>query len=113
VQICHFDHAPINGRLSIPIYVPDTYWAQGYIGTVYQAGITKGYGGTDEFRPDLDVTRDQMAAFIIRTKEGEPAANYCDSGSPFTDVDPSSWSYKYIKRLYELDITTGYGGADQ
>ncbi len=48
-----------------------------------------------------------MAAFIVRAKEGEPAANYCASGSPFSDVDANHWACKYIKKLYELGITTG------
>jgi hypothetical protein len=49
-----------------------------------------------------------MAAFIVRAVEGEPPANYCDSGSPFTDIPTSHPMCKYIKRLYELGITKGY-----
>ena len=59
--------------------------------------------------PAYDVTRAQMAAFIVRAVEGEPATDYCSSGSLFTDVTASDWSCKYINRLYELGITTGYG----
>lgn len=88
-------------------------WACPYIKRLYELGITTGYGGAAEYRPELTVTREQMAAFIIRAKEGEPAATYCDSGSPFSDVSSSSWSCKYVKRLYELGITTGYGGTDR
>jgi hypothetical protein len=88
-------------------------WACKYIKRLYEVGVTTGYGGTNLYRPELTVTRDQMAAFIIRAKEGEPAPAYCDSGSPFIDVAPSSWSCRYIKRLYELGITTGYEGTNQ
>jgi hypothetical protein len=49
-----------------------------------------------------------MAAFIVRAKEGEPSDNYCDSGSPFPDVSANSPTCKYIKRFFELGITTGY-----
>ena len=59
--------------------------------------------------PLYDVSREQMAAFIVRAIEGEPAANYCASGSPFTDVTAADWSCIYIKRLSEMGITTGYG----
>jgi hypothetical protein len=90
-----------------------TGWACKYIKRLYELNITTGYGGTNQYRPELTVTRDQMAAFIIRAKEGEPPANYCDSGSPFTDVPTSHWACKYIKRLYLLGITTGYGGSSQ
>jgi len=41
--------------------------------------------------------------------EGEPPANYCDTGSSFSDVDPTHPMCRYIKRLSELGITTGYG----
>ena len=56
----------------------------------------------------ITVTRAQMAAFLVRAVEGEPPANYCATGSPFSDVSPSSFFCKYIKRLFELGITTGY-----
>jgi hypothetical protein len=55
----------------------------------------------------FSVTMDQMVTFIVRAKEGEPTANYCSTGSPFSDVDTNHWACKYIKRLYELGITTG------
>ena len=93
--------------------VPLSQWAFNYVSTIYNADITTGYGGTSEFKPDLNVTRDQMAAFIIRAKEGEPAANYCDSGTSFPDVSASAWSCGYVKRLSELKVTLGYGGTNQ
>jgi hypothetical protein len=78
-----------------------------YIKRLSELGITTGYSdGT--YRPALSVNRAQMAAFLVRAVEGEPPANYCDTGSPFTDIDPSFPMCKYIKRLFELGITTGY-----
>jgi photosystem II stability/assembly factor-like uncharacterized protein len=87
-------------------------WAEPYINAIYYASITNGYGGTNEFKPDYEITREQMAAFIVRAKTGEPADDYCSSGSPFADVSVTSWSCKYIKKLYELGLTTGYGGTN-
>jgi hypothetical protein len=94
------------------IDVSSTHEAINYINAIYDAHITTGYGGTNEFKPDMDVTRDQLAAFIIRAKEGEPSAT-CNAGSPYEDVDPSSWACRYIERIYELGITTGYEGTNQ
>ena len=63
---------------------PQHYWAYAYIMAIYNAGYTTGYGaGT--FAPELNVTREQMAAFIIRAADGEPATDYCSTGSPFPD----------------------------
>jgi hypothetical protein len=32
------------------------------------------------------VTREQMAAFIVRAVEGEPPQSYCDTTNAFNDV---------------------------
>jgi hypothetical protein len=93
--------------------VSRSYWAYDYIMSIYNAHITTGYGGTSEFKPDYEVTREQMAAFIVRAKQGEPASTTCDSGCYFTDVNTSGWACKYIQTLYDLGITTGYGGTNQ
>jgi hypothetical protein len=88
--------------------VPTTHPMCKYIKRLFELGITTGYSdGT--YRPTDTVNRAQMAAFIVRALEGEPSANYCATGSPFSDVPPSHPMCKYIKRLFELGITTGYG----
>jgi hypothetical protein len=85
------------------------YWAYDYITAIYNAHITTGCSQNPlSYCPEDDVTREQMAAFIIRAVEGEPPLGYCDSGSLFPDVTPDMWSCRYIKRLRELKITTGY-----
>ena len=90
-----------------PDVTPDM-WSCGYIKRLKELGITTGYDDGRYGPYDL-VPREQMAAFIVRAVEGEPPLNYCDSGTPFPDVTPDMWSCRYIKRLKELDITTGYG----
>lgn len=61
--------------------------------------------------PDGLVTREEMAIFIVRTLEGNPAPNYCGGVSPYTDVSPSSPFCGHIKRLKELNVTQGVGGG--
>ena len=88
--------------------VPANTWPCKYIKRQLELGITKGCGpGT--YCPNDHVTRAEMAAFIVRAVEGEPDANYCETGSPFSDVSPDTWHCKYIKRLSELEITKGCG----
>ena len=86
--------------------VPFDYWAWAYIEAIADAGITNGCA-TDRFCPSDLVPRDQMAAFIVRALEGEPAADYCGTEAPFLDVPADYWACKYIKRLAELGITIG------
>jgi len=88
--------------------VTSNMWSCRYIKRLKELGITTGYGD-GRYGPLDTVTREQMAAFIVRAKEGEPPDDYCGSIPPFTDVSPESWACKYIKRLKELGITTGYG----
>ena len=46
---------------------------------------------------------------MTRALKQAPPDGYCDTANPFSDVTNDRWSCKYIKRLYELGITTGYG----
>jgi len=92
--------------------VPPTHWAFKYVQRVKERGIAQGYPGTNLYGPEDNVTREQVAKMLImglvsQGKITEPPIDYCASGSPFTDVDPSSWSCRYIKRLKELGITRG------
>lgn len=102
----------INNKMSSPPPYNDvssTSWAYDYINAIRDVGITGGCGNGNYCPQDL-VTREQMAAFLVRAIEGDPASNYCGDIAPFGDVLPSSWSCPQIKRLGELSITGGCGG---
>jgi hypothetical protein len=95
------------------IDVPAGFWAESHIYAIFNAGITQGCSQNPlKYCPKNDVTREQMAAFIVRADDGEPPADYCNTGSPFSDVPSSSSFCKYIKRLSELGITQGCGGGN-
>jgi hypothetical protein len=85
--------------------VPASHWAFKYVQRLFEDGMTIGYGdGT--YRPEDVVNRAQMAAFIIRALYGE---SFSYSSTPyFPDVSASHWAFKYVQRLYEDGITTGY-----
>jgi uncharacterized delta-60 repeat protein len=95
--------------LAAPFSDTSGNWAASYINAIYGAGITTGCGGGN-YCPSQNVTRDQMAAFIIRAKEGEPAATCATP--PFTDVPISDGFCKYVKRMLDLSITTGCGSGN-
>lgn len=85
--------------------VPDTHWAFKYIQKMYDEEITTGYAdGT--YRPSQNVQRSQMAAFITRALFGD---TFSYSLIPhFTDVPDTHWAFKYIQKMYDEGITTGY-----
>jgi hypothetical protein len=100
--------------------VPCSHWAFHSIMSLYYATprITSGCspeGEVPRYCPDDNVTREQMAAFIIRALvvngdlEAEPPADYCGTINPFTDVSYDRWSCKYIKKLQERGLASGYG----
>ena len=86
--------------------VPQSSWAYNYTTELYNNGITTGCRELPlMFCPGEVVNRAQMAAFIIRAKEGE---NFSFSSTPyFSDIPSSHWAFKYVQKLKELGITTG------
>jgi len=86
--------------------VPSSHWAFKYIQKLKELGITTGCG-SGQYCPEETVTRDQMAAFLVRARAGEA---FSWSSEPyFTDVPSNHWAFDYIQKLKELGITTGYG----
>jgi hypothetical protein len=86
--------------------VLDTHWAFKYIQRMYEEGIATGYGdGT--YRPTNQVNRAQMAIFIIRALYGD---DFSYGSTPyFPDVPDTHWAFKYIQKMNEEGIATGYG----
>jgi PKD repeat protein len=80
-------------------------WAEEYILAVACEGIMDGYDdGT--FQPYDKVTRADMAEFIIRGVYGD---DFIYSSTPyFPDVPETHPAFKYIQKMYEEGIATGY-----
>jgi hypothetical protein len=89
--------------------VPASHWAYEHIEYVYAEGIVQGYGDGN-YRPEGDVTRDQMAVFIARAMCGGDANvpdPPCDT-PPFPDIDCDFWARRYIQYIASQGITGGY-----
>ncbi|OGP73788.1 MAG: hypothetical protein A2V86_01430 [Deltaproteobacteria bacterium RBG_16_49_23] len=96
--------------LTLPFLFPDVpsnNWAYHYIFGIYDNGITAGCGNPF-YCPGNNVTREQMAAFLVRAHEKGPAyEGPCIGPSPFLDVPQSSNFCRNIERLVDLGITAG------
>ncbi|HSE98328.1 MAG TPA: S-layer homology domain-containing protein, partial [Blastocatellia bacterium] len=89
--------------------VPPTHPFYLEIGKISGRGITVGCTAT-AYCPNDPVTREQVAAFIMRTLgEFDPPD---PAMQRFADVPPSSVFYRFIDRLAELNITLGCGGGN-
>jgi hypothetical protein len=91
----------------------DSFWP--YIEGIYKAGITSGCGTNPEivYCPTTNVTRAQMAIFLLRAEHGgsyTPPAVGTSTG--FSDVSTSYWAAAWIKQLAAEGITSGCGNGN-
>jgi IgA peptidase M64/S-layer family protein len=89
--------------------VPQGHLFYNDIGKLSARGITVGCGGGN-FCPESPVTREQMAAFIIRSLgEFNPPA---PTSQRYVDVPPSNSFYAFIEQMAVRGITVGCGGGN-
>lgn len=91
--------------------VPSDYTFYNFIGRLSARGITLGCSSNPPaYCPEQPVTREQMAAFILRALgEFNPPTPQTQR---FADVLPSNPFYAFIDRLAERGITLGCGGGN-
>ncbi len=83
---------------------------------MFQAGVTEGcVQSTDPttrmFCPSDNVTREQMAAFIVRAVTGTTTPATYNPVPYFTDVPTTNPFFPHIQKMEELGITNGCGGG--
>ena len=71
---------------------PSADWAR-YVERLAELGITTGCQGGQNFCPDKQLSRTQLAAFLTRTYNLEEPVE----PTVFSDVDPAAWSVGYIE----------------
>jgi len=90
--------------------VPTTYWAADWIEQFYEDGLTKGCSYNPlQFCPEQNVTRAEMAIFLLREKYGSSYSPPKAIGM-FADVSTTFWASDWVEQLYTEGITTGCGG---
>ncbi len=89
--------------------VPNDYWAAAWIKQLAAEGITSGCG-IGFYCPDSEVTRAQMAIFLLKSEHGTSyAPPNVGAGTGFTDVPNDYWAAAWIKQLAAEGITGGCG----
>ena len=84
--------------------VPNGVWYAPYVERLFTLGITEGFDdGT--YRPNTQVNRAQMAAFLVRAFEHSD--QLITPAGVFDDVDPGAWYTPFAEAIYRLDITRG------
>ncbi len=86
---------------------PSTF-GYNWIEKMYELGITTGCGGGN-FCPTGQVTRDQMAVFIVRARYGANT-NFTYNTTPyFVDVPANDFAFKWVQRMKQDNVTSGCG----
>ena len=101
---------PVNGVISVTSFldVPADHWAVAAIEALVAADIVHGYDG-DVYRPELPVSRGQMAVYISRALAGGDELVPPGAVPPtFPDVDQTHWAYRYVEYAYAAEVVRGY-----
>lgn len=103
------DFVPPAATGNVFIDISKDAFAAGFIEQLYLDGITGGCG-SNNYCPDSDVTRAQMAVFLLRSKYGATFVPLPLAVPSFLDVDLSHWATNWIEQLAAEGITGGCGG---
>jgi hypothetical protein len=86
--------------------VPYTRWSWPYIEAVENAGLSGGCGGGN-YCPQNQVTRAEMAVFLVKGVHGSGYTPPAATGTVFQDVPASYWAAPFIEQLYRDGFTSG------
>lgn len=89
--------------------VPESHWSSGWVEAAAELGVVRGSDGS--FRPDDQLTREQMVVMLIRALGEEKAALAYDQTIAFHDADDISvWAYGYAALAAEMGLVQGSEG---
>jgi hypothetical protein len=100
---------PASGTVFLDVESGD--FAAAWIEQLSLDGITGGCGGNN-FCPHQEVSRAQMAVFLLRATHGAAYAPPSPDGAIFNDVDASYWALAWIEQLANEGISSGCGGGN-
>jgi subtilisin family serine protease len=93
--------------------IPRGFWAKSWIESLYRNGVTSGCARNPlTYCAGGLVTRDQMAVFLLRSKEGGTYTPPPCTVKPFNDVETSSAFCPWIQELAARGITHGCGNGN-
>ena len=93
--------------------VPTNYWSWQFIERLFSADITGGCSTSPMmYCPETNVTRAQMAVFLLRGIHGSAYTPPTATGSMFGDVPAGYWAGAWIEQLAAEGITGGCGNGN-
>lgn len=93
--------------------VPTGTLQANFIEQLFNDGVTAGCGTSPlRYCPSADVSRDQMAIFLLRAKHGSAYTPPPATGTVFADVPAGAFAAAWIEQLASEGITAGCGGGN-
>jgi trimeric autotransporter adhesin len=88
--------------------VPPSFWAAGWIDLIAADGLTNGCSASPPlFCPSAQLSRAEMAVFLLRARHGGGYTPPPATGTVFADVPASYWAAPWIEQLAAEGITNG------
>lgn len=81
------------------------HWAKNRIEALAALGLIQGYRGTDFFRPDDNLTREDVAIMFLKASKIIPKKV---DKSTFEDIYPNYWATPYIEEAAKRKFISGY-----
>ncbi|MBF0367885.1 MAG: S-layer homology domain-containing protein [Magnetococcales bacterium] len=78
--------------------ISSSYWAGNFVENLAELGITNGCDDSN-FCPNREITRSEMAIFLLRTKYGSDYQPPTATGSAFGDISSDYWAAGFIEQL--------------
>ncbi|MCR6545302.1 S-layer homology domain-containing protein [Dehalobacterium formicoaceticum] len=93
--------------------VPGTVWSYGYIEAAAKAGLVTG-DATGTFRPNDNITRQEMAAILVRAMgKGDAGTTNSDQATTFTDDKSiAPWARGFVVSAVQDGLLGGDGGGN-
>jgi gametolysin peptidase M11/S-layer family protein len=90
--------------------VPSTNGYHNFVEKVVRFGVTAGCGGGN-YCPNSNITRAQMAVFLLIAEHGSGYSPPAATGTVFSDVSATSFAAAWIERLAAEGVTAGCGAG--
>lgn len=103
-------YAPVDATGTIFTDVPLSAFAVNWIEQFSFEGITAGCA-SDSYCPNANITRAQMAIFLLRGIHGNDYVPPTATGTVFSDVPFGYWADKWVEQLAAEGITGGCGNG--
>ncbi|MBF0370033.1 MAG: S-layer homology domain-containing protein [Magnetococcales bacterium] len=78
--------------------VSTSFWAGNFVERLSELGITSGCDASN-FCPSRNITRSEMAIFLLRTKYGSDYSPPTATGTIFGDISADYWAASFIEQL--------------